>query len=495
MRAIRPFAYTSTTRYHHTNKAVVRRVMILNPFQRREEFPDGLVRIFDHSQKPVGMLQLNAQTKQALWQSYPDHEPKEINQDILATLLGFAENPDLYRIEDRGLHQMGERTTKCFQVAVTNSLYTVWADLRTRYPVRVELEQPEYGRTFIWTEFDFVPQFDAHLFSRIPPQGYTLVERTKEVGEPSAKPTQAFRSRIYTGMTKGADGSIKKRCRYYEPSIDRCRREYEGQHEVYDYSRKPARILMLDIKKKKAALETYPGEKRTRINTDFLAILRNAQAEPEIYKVEDRGEQVIEGRATHCLHIPGQYDTVMCTFWIDAETGLPVRIEQKRGDITRIWMEFQFDVEIDPSLLELRPPEGYAVTEVDYPAADPGKPTETHLIKGLEVIAKLIGGRFPRALGWGAIQQQMRTYVQENNIDLSPELIKDLRVAIEPFNAFVGRLKSSPKSFDLNYAGQGQRLGDTEAVILWYRPEGKTNYHRVYGDLRVEEVSPEDLSR
>ncbi len=83
IRQIRPYAVTSTIRYQHTDKSLTRRVLVLNALQRREEFPDGLIRIFDHSKQPVGMLQLNPSTKQALWQVYPDRDVKAINSDIV----------------------------------------------------------------------------------------------------------------------------------------------------------------------------------------------------------------------------------------------------------------------------------------------------------------------------------------------------------------------------------------------------------------------------
>jgi len=252
---------------------------------------------------------------------------------------------------------------------------------------------------------------------------------------------------------------------------------------------------MLDTKEKKAVLEIDPGERRTRINIDFLKILSDAQAEPEMHKLEDRGEQLLEGRITRCVHVPGQHNHLNLVFWLDLETELPVRIEQNRGSSKAVWTDFKFDVDIDPKLLALEAPSGYRLEEVTYPDKQGDLPNEAHLVEGLKVIAKLLGDTFPEALTWASIQNQMRSHVQTKNTDLSAEQIRDLRVAIEPFNAFVGRLRSSPKSYDLNYAGREKRLGDKEAVILWYRPEGSSSYHVVYGDLRIEEVPLDDLPK
>ncbi|MHC4168652.1 MAG: hypothetical protein ACYSWQ_17005 [Planctomycetota bacterium] len=496
IREIRPYAYTQTTRYHHTDNTVVRRFMILNRHQRREEFPDGTVRIFDHSKEPVGMLQLNPNTKRALWKTYPDQEATPINTDTLETLRRFEERPDIYRVEDRGVHEMDGRKTKCFHVPGENNVYAVWVDIETKLPVRIELEHPKHGQTLIMTEFDFDPGFDETQFDRIPPEGYTLSEYVVKK-DPASEQAKDFRPRVYTYTILGTDGS-KTVCRMLEPSVDRSRREYtDGQKTkiyIYDYSQQPARTLVLDTEKKQAVLETHPDASRKSINIRLLRIIEGAEATPELYKAEDRGTQLVDGHLTKCIHIPGMHNQYLLTVWKDAETGLPVRIEQKRGR-TLIMTDFEFDVTLDPNLFEMKAPEGYALTEVAYPAKVV-EATEAHLVEGLRFLAKFLGGTFPKSLGWPKIRQQMGAYAQKNNVEeMSPVLLKDLRASIEPFNKYVGRLRSSPESFDLHYVGDGVRLGEAEKVILWYRPEGASSYRVVYGDLRVEDVGPEDLPK
>ncbi|MHC4497050.1 MAG: hypothetical protein ACYSYM_14630, partial [Planctomycetota bacterium] len=265
IRELRPYAYTQTIRYHHTDKTVVRRFMILNRHQRREEFPDGTVRIFDYSKEPVGMLQLNPDTKRALWKTYPDKQTMPINIDTLERLRRFEERPDIYKVEDRGVQEMDGHTTKCFQIPDENNVYTVWVDIETKLPVRIELEHRKFGQTLIMTEFDFDPTFDKTQFDRTPPEGYTLSEYVSKK-DGASEQTSGFRPRVYTSIRLGTDGS-KMVCRMLQPSIDRCRREYDnGQTEIYDYSQQPARCLKLDTKKKQAVLETYPGGNRKKIN-------------------------------------------------------------------------------------------------------------------------------------------------------------------------------------------------------------------------------------
>jgi hypothetical protein len=322
----RPYAYTQTTRYYHTDKTIIRRFMMLNPYQRREEFPDGTVRIFDYSQEPTGMLQLNPKTKQAAWKM-SSREAGPINNDILVELRRFEGNPDIHPVEDRGLRNLDGCATKCFHISTEDFVYTAWVDIQTKLPVRIELEQPTFKRTLIMTNFDFNPSFDETQFDRIPPEGYTLSEYTSEEDQISEQ-SHVFRPRAYTYTSLPSDGS-ETVCRMLEPTIDCCRREYDnGQIEIYDYSQQPARCLKLDTEKKQAVLETYPGSNRKKINIELLRIIEKAEAKPELYKVEDRGIQPMDGHITDCIYIPGMNDETLFTVWKDIDTGLPVRIEQ-----------------------------------------------------------------------------------------------------------------------------------------------------------------------
>ncbi len=39
------------------------------------------------------------------------------------------------------------------------------------------------------------------------------------------------------------------------------------------------------------------------------------------------------------------------------------------------------------------------------------------------------------------------------------------------------------------------KLGDTGAVIAWYRPKDAKTYRVIYGDLSVKDVAPENLPK
>ncbi|HEG44046.1 MAG TPA: hypothetical protein ENH94_08360 [Phycisphaerales bacterium] len=50
-----------------------------------------------------------------------------------------------------------------------------------------------------------------------------------------------------------------------------------------------------------------------------------------------------------------------------------------------------------------------------------------------------------------------------------------------------------PAKSDWCYNGQDSTLGDADIAIFWYKPKKSKTYRAVYGDLTIEEVSPDDL--
>jgi hypothetical protein len=43
------------------------------------------------------------------------------------------------------------------------------------------------------------------------------------------------------------------------------------------------------------------------------------------------------------------------------------------------------------------------------------------------------------------------------------------------------------------YLGKGVKLGETRRIVCWYKLKGSTTYRVVYGDLRVADVTADDL--
>ena len=166
---VRPYSCRMTFEYDGDKPDLSYRVMYKNLSVRREERDDGTILIFDMSQKPVRTLVL-----------YPDE--KLAREGVLLDR-GPLKDPDLLRMiasrqdgteEDLGLREINGRTVKVFHSPDEHNEFTVWADVETNLPVRVELRQSSAGRTIIVQDFEFVIEFDKSLFDTTAPEDYAV---------------------------------------------------------------------------------------------------------------------------------------------------------------------------------------------------------------------------------------------------------------------------------------------------------------------------------
>lgn len=166
---VRPYACRMTFDFDGDRPDLSYRVFRKNLSVRREERDDGSIFIFDMSQKPVKTLVL-----------YPD---KKIAREEVLLARGPLKDPDLLRMiasrqngmeEDLGLSEINGRTVKGFHSPDKHNEFTVWADVGTNLPVRVELRQSSSGRTIIMEDFEFVVEFDESLFDTTAPEDYAV---------------------------------------------------------------------------------------------------------------------------------------------------------------------------------------------------------------------------------------------------------------------------------------------------------------------------------
>lgn len=165
----RPYACRMTFDYDGDKPDTSYRRMQKNLSVRREERNDGTILVFDMSQKPVRIL--------ILW---PD---EKVAKESLLLDRGPIKDPDVLRMiidrqngteEDLGLSQINGITVKIFHSPDEHNEFTVWADVETNLPVRVELRQSSSGRTIIMEDFEFVVEFDESLFDTTAPEDYAV---------------------------------------------------------------------------------------------------------------------------------------------------------------------------------------------------------------------------------------------------------------------------------------------------------------------------------
>ncbi|MHC4284688.1 MAG: hypothetical protein ACYSWZ_17215 [Planctomycetota bacterium] len=127
------------------------------------------------SKKPVRILTLYPDKKQAIEMTLTDMGPAK-DPDLLRILAGRQDGTE----EDLGITEIEGRKVKIFHSPDKINDFTVWADVETGLPVRIELLQEQLKRTIVMEEFEFDVDFDEALFSVTAPKGYSVKKVEKK---------------------------------------------------------------------------------------------------------------------------------------------------------------------------------------------------------------------------------------------------------------------------------------------------------------------------
>jgi len=246
-------------------------------------------------------------------------------------------------------------------------------------------------------------------------------------------------------------------------------------------------MLQLVPSKKTAVLIDLKDlpEKPENVLEEMRNIITKLQNDPNV-SVEPLGEKEIDGRIAKGFRARG-HDGEM-TVWADPQTALPIRMEQKWRQMQFVCTDFQFDIEMDESLFSMEIPDGYSeLPSGELPIASTN---EQDLIETLRMWAEIIlDGTFPEDFN-GQVYVNDVNKNRKKFAKLQQEQKVELGLKFGRGFIFVQLLKAEN---DWHYVGKNVRLGDAESPVCWYRPEGSETYRVIYGDLRVEDVSPENL--
>jgi outer membrane lipoprotein-sorting protein len=203
----------------------------------------------------------------------------------------------------------------------------------------------------------------------------------------------------------------------------------------------------------------------------------------------DLGPVKLNGCETICFEITTESSKT--TVWADPNTALPIQIEtvsDANGPTKTLMSDIQFDVELDERLFE--PPADYSIVDLDtQKMTTPFELTEQHLIDGLAVYPKYLGGKFcTRYIGGRPLTDEVRAKcaTEAERLDWSEQ---------ESFQSTLGCafVEQLPADGDYQYLGEDVQFGDATKAVCWYRPAGSDTYRVIYGDLSVRDVEPDDL--
>ena len=218
--------------------------------------------------------------------------------------------------------------------------------------------------------------------------------------------------------------------------------------------------------------------------------LQEAQDTPD-ESVESLGRKEIGGVKTVGYHVK-RSGTDM-TVWADVRTNLPVELTYSMGPATYTMTDIVFDVEIDESLLSLDIPAGYTVRTRQVDASEP---REDDLVTLFRLWAEHMDGTFPPVFEQNVLSVfigAQRAKLTEAGKEPSEDDMMQLQETITKMSRGGMFVMNLPADSDWHYAGQDVTFGDARTPIFWYRPSGSATYRVLYGDLHIEDVTPDEL--
>lgn len=185
---------------------------------------------------------------------------------------------------------------------------------------------------------------------------------------------------------------------------------------------------------------------------------------------------------------------VVARLWVDVATGWPVEVtlditdEKGNEQITVVVSDFQWEAQIDPDTFASVIPEGYELMyKVNLGRLESGE----QIVDGLAYFAKLTGGKYPVKLTIGDILGEVgdlyKTLSSDSSFQLDDGQIVNLKYGAQHF----GRLEAEGK--EPVYSGATVTAADSDKVLLRWKLDDDL-YRVIFGDLRIEDVSPGRLA-
>jgi len=250
-----------------------------------------------------------------------------------------------------------------------------------------------------------------------------------------------------------------------------------------------AKLLALDTEAKTAVYADIAGDLGDRTRS-YIKFVRQIISQLQDGQVEQLGEQVIDGQKAVLFVGKGQNEEVR--IWADPQTAHPIQIEAQIGqEFSFIMKNFEFDADVDESLISMDVPEGYTLEKAEL---DLGNASEEDFIESLRIWAEIIGdGTFPEAIGTEATMKQMPVLVQKvAAMQVSEEKGTQIGMSFAKGMLFHQTLESRGH---WKYVGAGVKIGDANTAIFWYQPQGSATYRVISGDLSVKDVAEENLPK
>ncbi|MBN2589048.1 MAG: hypothetical protein JXA96_04240 [Sedimentisphaerales bacterium] len=176
LNSFRPYASTHTV-YDEGRQTWGFRLLRMNLSQRRQIFPDGRIAVYDLSIPKS--LTIYPEEKRAIERELSGNPTSDPDMFAIArSMQGGSLQGNV--IQELGIKELEGHVTKGFRSERQYDDITVWADVKTKLPVQLEIIHVGAGRRIVINEFEFDVDFDESLFSTTAPDGYSVEKTSKE---------------------------------------------------------------------------------------------------------------------------------------------------------------------------------------------------------------------------------------------------------------------------------------------------------------------------
>jgi len=186
-------------------------------------------------------------------------------------------------------------------------------------------------------------------------------------------------------------------------------------------------------------------------------------------------------------------DDVVGRLWVDVATGWPVEmtldITSADGSEAHVVVtDFQWEAQVAPDAFVLAIPADYRpLAQVDVGQLATG----VQMVEALAYFAELSGGTYPTQLTPVAIVTEVGAiYKKLDAAGVTPEIDDDMIIKLKFAATYVRELGDEGK--EPAYYGDTVTAADADKVLVrWKLDDGQ--YRVIFGDLRIEDVSPQRL--
>ncbi|MCP4709194.1 MAG: zf-HC2 domain-containing protein [Planctomycetes bacterium] len=224
------------------------------------------------------------------------------------------------------------------------------------------------------------------------------------------------------------------------------------------------------------------------------------------YEYVELGRKTIDGvevegiESTDPRFAEGILGNVTAQLWVDVETGWPFKmILEVLGDdgsvqLSLVSDNFQWGVEFGAVEFAADIPADYIeMGNIDLANLESGEA----VVGGLRLFAELSGGAYPRDLTMNNLVQELTDLIQtkkeEGMLDEEPdkETMNNL-MNLTLIGTFYNGVSTEDR--DPAYYGDTVTAEDAGKVLFRWRIQDSENYRVIFGDLRIEDVTPERLA-